>query len=180
MSDSEKLKPEADLLLLTLVRHGEALPLDEMVHRTDFNRPLTDRGRQQARWLGARIHGYGPFEMILVSQALRTTQTWQLMEIAESLGVNPFFEEEAYLAGRKTLQRLIGKLLEKSPEGKPKRILLVGHNPGISHLLEYLSGCDEGLGTADSAILSIKEQDWQVALEGESLWHLSGLIRNPY
>lgn len=177
MSDSKKEKPHKSPLELTLVRHGEAIDLGDRAGLIDFDRPLSERGRQQAVWVGGEIAA--PFDLILVSDAVRTKETWKLMASVNSLGKMVHFEHDAYLAGRKTLQKVLLRHVEALGDQIPYRILFVGHNPGISHLLEYLSGCDHSLKTADGSILTLYERDWRIALEAENLWKLSRFLHNP-
>jgi phosphohistidine phosphatase len=164
-------------LELTLVRHGEAVDPEEKSGLVDFDRPLTERGRQQAQWIGGQISDQ--FDLIIVSDAVRTRETFSLMARLRSFSVKTHFEPQAYLAGRKTLQKVLLHHIESLGNHVPQKILFVGHNPGISHLLEHLSSCDHGLKTADGSILTINEMDWNVALEAEGLWNLERFLRNP-
>ena len=177
MSVPKEEKYQKKGLQLTLVRHGEAIDLSEKVGLDDFNRPLSERGCLQARWIGGEISG--PFDLIIVSDAVRTRETWNLMASITPHGKNVFFERDAYLASRKALQKVLLRQVEGGGNQHPQRVLFVGHNPGISHLLEYLSGCDHGLKTADGSILTLNEWDWRVAIEAESQWKLSRFLRNP-
>ena len=41
-----------------------------------------------------------------------------------------------------------------------ERVMMVGHNPGISQLLYRLTGCDEDFPTAALAQIEIPVEDW--------------------
>lgn len=160
---------------LVLVRHGEAVSLEEKGLSDDFDRPLTPRGKEQALWAGRELKS--DFDLILVSSACRTRETWQIMSSFVACTNPPHFEKSAYLAGRKALRDLLHKIIGKQPI---KRVLVIGHNPGISHLLQNLSGHDQGLSTADAGVLHLESSvDWETALHSESLWKLAKYLQNP-
>lgn len=102
----------------------------------DFARPLSARGRRDAprmaRWIAAR----GPVpDLVLSSPARRARETAGAM--AEVLAIpagHIHYDDRLYLAGCDTLLAAL--------RGCPTRaatLLLVGHNPGLEELLEYLS-----------------------------------------
>ncbi|MBF9028832.1 histidine phosphatase family protein [Rhodobacterales bacterium HKCCE3408] len=118
-------------LRLILIRHaksdwGEA-GLD------DHDRPLNERGRRAApkigSWLAAR--GYLP-DAALVSTALRTRQTWDLIAAELSDPPDPVFSRGLYLAEPRALLAAI-----RGAQGTC--LALVGHNPGIGSLARSLA-----------------------------------------
>lgn len=102
----------------------------------DFERPLAGRGRRDAprmgRWL--RERGLAP-DHVLSSPALRARQTAEA--VMEALGMpaaNIQFDDRLYLAARSTLLAAVADC-----PARANTLLLVGHNPGLEELLEYLA-----------------------------------------
>lgn len=120
---------------LFLLRHAKA----GLSHAAegDFDRPLTDRGKQEApkvgRWL--RRRGLVP-DLVVSSPARRARQTAR--RVCEEVGFDTgsvLWEPRIYGAEPDTLLEVLGAL----PAGA-RRVLLVGHNPGLEVLLAYLGG----------------------------------------
>jgi phosphohistidine phosphatase len=122
---------------LLLLRHAEAYP--ESSGSRDFDRPLSHQGEVEAvraaNWLNEHNR--------LPDQAHSSTATRARQTIGAILGkreidtFNLTFDDRLYLAG---LQTLLEILAETS--NSIDRLLLVGHNPGLTHLLGYLSPPD--------------------------------------
>jgi phosphohistidine phosphatase len=120
---------------LILLRHAKS----EWPDVPDRDRPLAKRGRRDAprigRWL--HEHGYQP-DVVVVSAAARTRQTWDL--VAPELGGSPavHFEPRAYAASALTLLYLAQEL-----PARYRTALLIAHNPGLSELAASLAGPPE-------------------------------------
>jgi len=127
---------------LILLRHAKS----DWPDVPDRDRPLAKRGRRDAprigRWL--HEHGYQP-DVVVVSAAARTRQTWDL--VAPQLGGSPAvrFEPRAYAASALTLLYLAQELPERY-----RTALLIGHNPGLSELATSLAA-PSGLAAAPAA-----------------------------
>lgn len=103
---------------------------------SDFERPLAPRGRRDAarvgRWLAAR--GLVP-DRAVASPALRTRQTLELaLEALGGPACEVEWEERLYEADLATLLGVI------EAHGAARRLLLVGHNPGLEALVAHLAG----------------------------------------
>jgi phosphohistidine phosphatase len=120
---------------LILLRHAKS----DWPDVPDRDRPLAKRGRRDAprigRWL--REHGCQP-DVVVVSAATRTRQTWDL--VAPELGGSPavHFEPRAYAASALTLLYLARELPERYHTA-----LLIAHNPGLSDLATSLAAPPE-------------------------------------
>ena len=120
---------------LILLRHAKS----DWPDVPDRDRPLAKRGRRDAprigRWL--HEHGYQP-DVVVVSAATRTRQTWDL--VAPELGGLPavHFEPRAYAASALTLLYLAQELPDRY-----RTALLIAHNPGLSELATSLAGPPE-------------------------------------
>jgi phosphohistidine phosphatase len=125
---------------LILLRHAKS----DWPDVPDRDRPLAKRGRRDAprigRWL--HEHGYQP-DVVVVSDAARTRQTWDL--VAPELGGSPavHFEPRAYAASALTLLYLAQEL-----PARCRTALLIGHNPGLSELATSLAGPPESTTAA--------------------------------
>jgi phosphohistidine phosphatase len=120
---------------LLLLRHGKSDWKQQASE--DFDRPLNDRGRHAAgrigRWM--KEHHLDP-EWVVCSPAARTRET--LARLRSHLPIPDTlidFDDRVYLADLPTLLAL----LAHCPQDM-SNILLVGHNPGMEQLLEYLCG----------------------------------------
>lgn len=119
-----------------LMRHADAQWPDYT--GSDFDRPLTPRGEQDAQRAGAAIAATGPRPgLLLVSPAARTRHTARL--VADRLGdpaIPVSFVDALYNAGAGTLEAE----LRRAAATAPGPILLIAHNPGISELARRLCG----------------------------------------
>lgn len=125
--------PHAEPLQLYLLRHADAgdpaaWPGD------DAKRPLSAKGRRQARRLGVLLAeiGWKP-DVILTSPKLRAADTARL--IARAVDVKP--DEESRLASGFDVSD-IGSMLAAHRDAK--RVVLVGHDPDFSAVASSLTG----------------------------------------
>ena len=148
---------------LILLRHAKS----DWPDVPDRDRPLAKRGRRDAprigRWL--HEHGYQP-DVVVVSAAARTRQTWDL--VAPQLGGSPAvrFEPRAYAASAQTLLYLAQEL--PSQYGTA---LFIGHNPGLSELANELvaNGPRPHLSLPTAAVAVLEFQgDWPTHTPGEA------------
>ena len=136
---------------LLIMRHGQA----EVYADIDQQRSLTDKGLQEVRETGGQVleclQSLNPQHLvILVSTAKRTQQTWNELKFQIDLlnipHVNIQIQSDLYLA---TYDHLYHVILEYLPYTEhQKTILLIGHNPGLSNLVNQLSGSWLSLQTA--------------------------------
>ena len=123
----------ADVMKLWLGRHGEAVDAD--VAGNDFNRTLSDFGRQQvrqlARWLLTRE---SPPELVLHSPLVRARQTAETIagEIANGVVVR---EESLLAPGFSTVA-----LLQRLKNSGVSRVVCIGHQPDIGRSLAEMTG----------------------------------------
>lgn len=118
---------------LTLLRHGEAHPLDSCPE--DFERTLTRRGKSEAREMAVRIaHQRLVPDLILVSPAERAWSTAEIIASACELEPKQLqCARELYLATPETLWRLLTKL-----NPALRHVMICGHNPGLSQVASRL------------------------------------------
>jgi phosphohistidine phosphatase len=132
------------------MRHAKAVAADA---HGDVNRALTDRGRADATvagpWLTAR--GFVP-DLVLCSAARRARQTWQ--SVAPGLPGEPTVRYD-----RALYSALPGDMLQAlhGLDDPVRTVLLIGHNPALSHLSLVLDPADadpDGLRTSGIAVHS--------------------------
>jgi phosphohistidine phosphatase len=111
--------------MIWLLRHGDAED-----GSPDSERPLTEKGREQARAVGAGLKALGvELDACLTSPKVRAAETARLA--CEPLGVEP--ELEPKLAG--------GPFdAEALAAGLGNEVLLVGHDPDFSMAVHSLTG----------------------------------------
>ncbi|POX44698.1 histidine phosphatase family protein [Streptomyces sp. Ru72] len=121
---------------IVLFRHAKA----DWPQVPDHERPLADRGRQDAAAAGLKLAETGvAFDLALCSTAVRTRETWKLA--VQELPHRPktVYEERLYDASP---GELIAVLNETADD--VRNVVLIGHNPGIQGLADVLSGATEG------------------------------------
>ena len=147
----------------------------------DFDRRLDDRGREDAAAMGAWLNRHPPHpDMVCVSTAMRTRQTWDL--VAAAMPTNkPVVEhvDELYGAG---LEELVVVIRDAAVQD-PRRLMLIGHNPSLHEMALGLikdgsSGGDaaarralsENLPTGSIAVIDFAIDSWnEVAFRSGTL-----------
>ena len=145
---------------LMLMRHAKS---DWHSHTADIDRPLNERGRQDALRMGEYLkqRNLVPDKMI-ISSAQRTQETASLL-----LDNLPFSEQDIivdealYLADSETLLETIELYASDN-----QRLLILAHNPSMDYLVSYLASTppplsDSGklMTTCAAAVFSIDSLD---------------------
>ncbi len=128
--------PTPDGLELYLLRHADA---GDPARRTgeDAERPLSSKGRRQAKRLGRLLKDLGARpDAILTSPKLRASETARL--VARSIGAHASTDERLSVDfGGRELAAMVAGL-----EPKVRGVMLVGHDPDFSAVLSWLVGSD--------------------------------------
>ena len=142
---------------LTLLRHGQAQPIDSCAE--DFERELTHRGTIEAQEIAARIVQRNLIpDLILVSPAERAWSTAEIVAAAFELDAKQIQgARELYLATPETLWRVL-----THRAGSLKHVMICGHNPGLSQLAGRLGPAPQPreLPTAGIATAHWHYADW--------------------
>src|SRR5678815_1696117 len=97
------------MLTLYLLRHAKSSWDDES--QQDFERPLANRGRKAAAHLGQFIQEEGiDFDLVLVSSAVRTRETIELIKERAKLGGEIRYDERIYEATVSQLLEIISQI----------------------------------------------------------------------
>lgn len=141
---------------LTLLRHAKSSWRDPEL--ADFDRPLNKRGKRDAPRMGRRLaqRGFAP-DLLLVSPARRARLTAEA--IIEQLGIDNsrlIFDERIYMASTEELVQLLRSIADDR-----QNVLLVGHNPGITDLANYLvDGQIENIPTCSVFSVELQVASW--------------------
>jgi phosphohistidine phosphatase len=130
----------------------------------DRDRKLMPRGRADAPLIGAYMarHRLIP-DLVLVSPAQRTLETWALVGAAFSKAPRLVKDDRIYNARAEALAELI-----RETEGA-RAVLLVGHNPALHDLATELIGSgdveareslNEKLPTSGLVVIDFAFDDW--------------------
>jgi phosphohistidine phosphatase len=153
---------------LILMRHAKSSWAEPL--QNDFDRPLNDRGKQDAPEMGKRLlKKHSMPNLIVCSTAKRTHKTARL--VAEELKYNEhdiLRVHELYEAQVHDMLYVIRQL-----DDDKDTVLLIAHNPTITGMVGYLTGAHiENMPTAGQASISFAFKTWkQVAQEtGKLNW----------
>ncbi len=119
-----------------------------------------------------RERGLG-FERLLTSSAVRALET------AKAVASETRFDGPLDITSRLYLAEpdaYLDALEDFAPTAR--RVLVVGHNPGLSELVHRLTGFGEELTTAAIAHLELPIESWSELRRGRS-FELTGLYRPP-
>jgi phosphohistidine phosphatase len=126
---------------LFIMRHGIAVDLGAPGIAHDAERPLTPEGQSKLGQIIKAVHGMElSFEAIISSPYVRARQTAEL--IACSFKKSTKVELREALAPDGTSALVIETLRRLKPA--PENLLLVGHEPNLSHLVSVLVGSKGG------------------------------------
>lgn len=145
------------VLTAFIMRHAEAVP--QRPGERDFDRPLLARGADEAsamgRWLRTRMPGLAA---VLSSPARRARMTTEAVLAAWDETPPPVTWSPAlYLAE-------LPVLVESLEQAEASPILLVGHNPGLEELVQYLfPGGEIGMSTAALCALEVRTVDGRIS-----------------
>lgn len=155
---------------LLLLRHAKSSWDNDGL--TDYERPLNDRGRRDAPRMGKLIRreGLTP-DLVVASSAKRAATTAELVALEFSLASEILYTDKLYLAEPETYIALARQLNDEV-----NSLMMVGHNPGIQELVDWLTGQDERMSTAALAYIRAPIEQWS-KLAGGKQYELAGIWR---
>ena len=128
------------IMNLYFMRHGIALPSDDLSAGADRDRPLSPKGVKRTRKAAKGMKGLGiSFDGLLTSPLARARQTADIVAAAMNSGLA--VEELSSLAPESSVDQL---MLDLSRYPDRRDLLLVGHGPSLSHFLSHLLGGKAG------------------------------------
>lgn len=154
---------------LYLVRHAEAASRE--ARQEDKTRNLTQNGIKDSLLLGTWLRERNlSFDRIVSSSASRAEQTAHVLTEGLKLN-NPtiIVEDVLYEASPGQLLHYINDF-----EAGFAEVMVVGHNPSISYLAEYLTKADIGnMAPGSAACIQFECDGWKSIAEntGELVWY---------
>lgn len=118
---------------LILMRHAEA----QMIQygKPDKDRAITMDGMHQLDSLRQKLHGkLADIDFVLCSNARRTRQTLDGIKSLLPSKAEIIFDDNLYNSSQETIWQIISETNEKC-----KGILIIGHNPGLSQLIQWVA-----------------------------------------
>jgi phosphohistidine phosphatase len=145
---------------LLIMRHAKSSWDDASLD--DFDRPLNDRGRGAAPFMGRLLREKGLVpQIVIASPARRARETAELVREALGSEVEIRFDERIYEAAVGTLAEVVSEIGDDFD-----RAMLVGHNPGFEGIVRHLTGELEAMPTAAVAVVEIASDSWREAAGG--------------
>jgi len=148
---------------LIIFRHGKSSWNNPLM--ADFDRTLNERGREQTPKMGKLLSEIITPEKIFVSSAKRTKETAEL--IIPSAGFDPAvvsYSKDLYLADIHVICRTIKTIPESI-----NTAMFVGHNPGLTDLVNVLSTYAlDNLPTASFAVIKWENHTWDEISSGNN------------
>jgi phosphohistidine phosphatase len=157
---------------LMLLRHAKTE--NDAPSGRDQDRRLDDRGRKDAAEIGGWIARHPPVpDAVLVSPAVRAHQTWEIALMGmrdltpKNLAPPPHVELLPELYGADPAQLL--QSIHAASATDPRRLMVVGHNPGMHELALALAGSGDAAGrralaenlpTSGLAVFDFEVDDW--------------------
>jgi phosphohistidine phosphatase len=164
MLDCRLTEIDAAAMRLLVLRHAKSEKAEPGM--PDRERRLNARGQKDAATLGAYIarHGLAP-DLVVVSTAQRTRETWERVAAALSLPPAPIYEQRLYNAPGDAILTVIRQI-----DRTARTLLVIGHNPGLHDLarnliasgdVEWRERLNEGLPTAGLVVIDFAAETWR-------------------
>ena len=134
---------------LFIVRHGHAAFKGEK----DFDRPLTSKGvscsHKTATYIANKCQEKNlQIDMCISSGALRTKQTAEIL--CRTNNVTHIENDDKLYATS------VSHWLQKLTELTAQTLIIVGHNPTFSQMLQYWCGYDHNMQPANCALITLE------------------------
>ena len=147
--------------MLYVVRHAKS----DWSHAelSDFDRPLNERGLHNAPFMADQFAETGKtLEFILTSPANRAITTAGYFKRRLGLSDKQWdTERKIYEADSARLLSIMNRL-----DDSLNKVMIVGHNPGLSSLVQLLTGQWVVMSTCSIAEIEIPFDSWSLASEG--------------
>jgi len=140
---------------LILIRHAKSSWTQAGM--SDFNRPLNQRGINDAPQMAGRIRSSKlTIDQIVSSPALRAITTAETFSEVLDIPFENILQNKAiYEADPETLMRIVSKF-----ESSWNTVIMFGHNPGLSYLVGLLTGELYDKVTCSISEIDLHIEDW--------------------
>lgn len=147
---------------LLIMRHAQAE--DIQPERHDRERELTSKGNQEALSMGSQLAQRSlAINALYTSSAERTKQTGSLIsDVLKLENEAVLIQEDLYNSSIRTYLGFVNNLSDEL-----KTVLIIGHNPAVSYLAEYLTDSEVGsMPTAGICMIRFELTSWQEVTKG--------------
>lgn len=152
---------------LIIIRHAKTER--PKLGQRDFDRSLTYRGKRQMTDLVNHIETtHSDLELVLVSSAQRTRETYTLLSCAFG-GAEVLFLEDLYLCSSTTVMKILSKHAEKQT-----KVAYIGHNEGLTDLVAYLQDNYVHVPTGGFLHFTLPVDSWSNVIRG------MGILKDAY
>ncbi len=140
---------------LVILRHGKSSWDNSFLD--DFDRPLNERGKANSSDMGVfLLEKFGMPDIILTSTAKRAFDTANNAAKSMKYQTKEVISDSAlYLASVNTILKSVGKLSDTATS-----CILVGHNPGLTDLVNFLGVRLDNLPTASAICFTFDTENW--------------------
>ncbi|MFL2822695.1 MAG: SixA phosphatase family protein [Paracoccaceae bacterium] len=142
---------------ITIIRHGDSSFVKN--NDRDWFRPLSQEGKKECIELAEYLSQNKMLpEKIICSDAKRTIHTSNI--ILEKTGWDSkllYLDNNLYQANLEFLYELISKQSDSI-----EKIMLIGHNPGISNLCSKLNNSSIYLSTSNCFTIKMENEFWDI------------------
>lgn len=143
------------------MRHAKSSWTDPSL--SDFERPLNERGRRAAPFMGGVLKRERLIpDHIICSPAKRTKETAELVQAAVELDLDIGNDARIYEATAGELIDVVSEMPETA-----SRALLIGHNPSSEQFLQIMTGAIEAMPTAALAVIDLDIGSWAEIAPGK-------------
>jgi phosphohistidine phosphatase len=141
---------------LLLMRHGKSSWRETKHQDDDKLRPLTKKGEKDAHKMCELLEENNLFpQVILTSTACRARATANVF-LDHCRGEIIFIAlDDLYMAEPPAILEALNVIPDRA-----ERAMVIGHNPGLECLLQFLTGAVESLPTASVAYLELPTDSW--------------------
>lgn len=147
---------------LFLLRHAKAM--EKQADQQDIDRELDPIGLQNSTRMGINFSKNNVhFDIIITSPAVRAKTTASLIAEQIRYDTNKVHENPGiYEASTRTLFKVVNQLKDEWDS-----VLIVGHNPSVSYLSEYLTKAEVGnMTTCGVTKIELETGSWKEVSEG--------------
>jgi phosphohistidine phosphatase len=139
---------------LLILRHAKSSWKNTRL--ADHDRPLNERGRRDAPRIGQLVRDENLVpDLILTSSAERARATAEAVALASGYQGEVQVTRRLYHAAAETYLDLLSHVSDEH-----RRVMVVGHNPGMAELVEVLTGQSQRMPTAALAQVQFSVSGW--------------------
>ena len=141
---------------LLLMRHGKSSWKDTKHQDDDKLRPLTKKGEKDAHKMCELLEEKDLFPQVILTSTARRSRATANIFLDHCCGEITFIAlDDLYMAEPPAIREALITVPDRAD-----RAMVIGHNPGLECLLQFLTGAVESLPTANVAYLELSIDRW--------------------